>query len=178
MHLPCEPLMLCGTQDKGLALARQLGYPRHLVRDRGHDAGRRMRDYGAFDDPGQPQAALLIECGQHWSAASVTVALQSTLRFLAATGAVPAEALAPHLHAGTAEPVVIEVSGPVTVTSRSFRFVEEYFGLEIIPREGTLIATDGSVEVRTPFDDCVLIMPARTLAPGQTAVRMGRIVSP
>jgi hypothetical protein len=74
--------------------------------------------------------------------------------------------------------VVIEVSGPVTVTSRSFRFVEEYFGLEIIPREGTLIATDGSVEVRTPFDDCVLIMPARTLAPGQTAVRMGRIVSP
>jgi hypothetical protein len=28
--------------------------------------------------------------------------------------------------------------------------------------------------VRTPYDECVLIMPSRRLLPGQTAVRLGR----
>jgi hypothetical protein len=31
--------------------------------------------------------------------------------------------------------------------------------------------------VRTPYDDCILIMPSRRLAPGLTAVRLGRLVS-
>lgn len=36
------------------------------------------------------------------------------------------------------------------------------------------IATDGAREITTPYDDCVLVMPARRLARGQTAVRLGR----
>ena len=177
MHLPCAPLMLCGTRDKGLALARRLAYPRHIVRDRGHDAGRRMRDFAAFDDPGLSQAALLIECGQHWAASSVEVALQSTLRFLVVTGSVSADALAPYLVPGDLDQVEIEVSEPVTVSSPSFRFLQEYFGLEVIPKGGTLIAMDGPVEIRTPYDDCVLIMPARAFSQGLTAVRFGRIIN-
>ena len=43
-----------------------------------------MRDYGAFDDPASPKAALLIECGQHWRAPSAAIAIEATLRFLAA----------------------------------------------------------------------------------------------
>jgi len=31
--------------------------------------------------------------------------------------------------------------------------------------------------VRTPYDDCVLIMPSRRLVKGQTAVRLGRYVA-
>jgi hypothetical protein len=30
--------------------------------------------------------------------------------------------------------------------------------------------------VRTPYDDCVLIMPSRRSGRGQTAVRLGRYV--
>ena len=37
-----------------------------------------------------------------------------------------------------------------------------------------MIATDGEREIRTPYDDCVPIMPSRRLARGQTAVRLGR----
>ena len=34
-----------------------------------------MRDHGAFGDPAAPQNALLVECGQHWEAASADVAV-------------------------------------------------------------------------------------------------------
>jgi len=39
---------------------------------------------------------------------------------------------------------------------------------------GTLLGADGGREIRTPYPDCVLIMPSRRLIPGQTAVRLGR----
>ena len=40
-----------------------------------------------------------------------------------------------------------------------------------------LIVTDGDREVRTPYDDCVLVMPSKRLYRGQTAVRLGRFVA-
>ena len=46
----------------------------------------------------------------------------------------------------------------------------------MIARQGTLIAHDGDQPIRTPYDDCVLIMPSRRLGPGLTAVRLGRFV--
>lgn len=39
-----------------------------------------------------------------------------------------------------------------------------------------MIAHDGDEPVTTPYDDCILIMPSRRLAVGQTAVRLGRVV--
>ncbi len=178
MHLPCAPLMMCGMQEKSVALARRMGVPRHLVRDYGHDAGRRMRDYGAFDDPARPQTALLIECGQHWERSSVQVALRTTLHFLRCSGVVAEEWVQARLAELGPSPVepqrVIEVSGPVTIGSPGFRFLAEFTGLEVIPEAGTLIALDGSKEIRTPYDECVLIMPGRNLAPGLSAVRFGR----
>ena len=46
----------------------------------------------------------------------------------------------------------------------------------MIPRKGTEIARDGDQSVRTPYDECVLIMPSRRLTKGQTAVRLGRYI--
>ena len=178
MHLTSQALMLCGMQPRALQLARRMGLPRYLVQDPGHDAGRRMRDFGDFDSPSSPKTALLIECGQHWEAASGEIALQASLRFLEATEVVDPAVLEPHLTPLSADPSVeIEVRGPVTIASRDFHFVREYQGLEVIPKGGTVIARDGGREVRTPFDQCVLIMPGRNLSPGLTAVRLGRIVS-
>ena len=48
-------------------------------------------------------------------------------------------------------------------------------GLIVIPKAGTLLARDGGRDVRTPYDDCVLIMPTRR-PKGETAVRIGRFV--
>ncbi|HEY9550483.1 MAG TPA: succinylglutamate desuccinylase, partial [Kiloniellaceae bacterium] len=71
----------------------------------------------------------------------------------------------------------VEVTGPVTIASEAFRFVETFNGLEVIPKAGTVIAYDGDAPVATPYDDCVLIMPSRRLNPGASAVRLGRYVS-
>jgi hypothetical protein len=63
----------------------------------------------------------------------------------------------------------------VVARSLDFRFVREFRALEVIPRAGELIATDGAHEFRAPYDDTVLVMPGTThLKVGMTTVRLGR----
>jgi predicted deacylase len=178
MQLAAAPLMLAGMTDRALALARRTGVPEIIVRDRGHAAGRRLRDYGAFSDPAAANTALLVECGQHWETRAAEVAIETTLRFLLAAGITRGDEPVYHRLVRPARPQrVITVTEAVTIATDRFRFVEDYRGLEVIPRRGTVIAHDGEGEIRTPYDDCVLIMPSRRLVRGQTAVRLGRYAS-
>jgi hypothetical protein len=71
---------------------------------------------------------------------------------------------------------VVEVTDAVTISGDRFNFVENYLGLEVIPKGGTIIGRDGSKPVATPYDNCILIMPSRRLSRGQTAVRLGRFI--
>jgi Succinylglutamate desuccinylase / Aspartoacylase family len=177
MQLPAPPLLLCGLAAKGRRLAQAIGYPGLVVADAGHRGGPRMRDFGAFANPDGPPAAMLVECGQHWAASSVGVAIATCGRFLAALDLIAPEAL--DQFATVAEPGpqrLIEVTHAVTVNGGPFRFTEDFQGLEVVPRRGTVIGHDGAQPVRTPYDDCVLIMPSRRLGPGLTAVRLGRFV--
>jgi predicted deacylase len=170
-------LMICGMTRKARELALSLGTPAHLVCDEGHAAGRRMRDYGGFSDSASPKNALLIECGQHWERASATVAIDAMLRFLMHFGAIEPEFAAPHLVPLPAAQRVVEVTQAVTIASDEFQFAAPYVGMEVIAREGTVIGHDGGRPVATPYDNCVLIMPSMRLRKGETAVRIGRIVS-
>ncbi len=176
MQTTARPLVLAGPLDKGLELARKVGVPELIVVDEGHAAGRRMRDYGQFGDTASAKNALLVECGQHWMRQSVDVAIESALRFLVATAAIDEADARPHLarRPRPAAQRIIEVTEAVTVRTTEFAFVQDYSGLEVIPAAGTTIARDGAAEVRTPYDNCVLIMPSKRLVPGQTAVRLGR----
>ena len=70
----------------------------------------------------------------------------------------------------------ITVTDAVTIRDDDFAFVEEFNGMEVIPKAGTVIAHDGPDPVRTPYDSCVLIMPSRRLNAGASAVRFGRFV--
>jgi predicted deacylase len=179
MQYGTAPLMLAGTRAKSLALAKRVGIPELIVCDAGHAAGRRMRDYGAFDDPHSDKTALLIECGQHWERRSAAVATDVMLRFLLALGTLSredAEGLAGPDFDAHPRQRVIEVTEAVTITGDRFEFVRDFRGLEVLSPKGTLIGRDNGREVRTPYDDCVLIMPSRRLAKGQTAVRLGRFV--
>lgn len=172
------PLMMCGPLEKGRQLARDLASPEHVVSDAGHAAGRRMRDYEAFSDTSSARNALLIECGQHWQKASVDVAKEISLRFLAALEVVDPEFVEEHLSVAPPErQQVIEVTGPITIETDDFRFSESFRGMEVIEKEGTLIGWDGTSEVRTPYDECVLIMPSRRLRKGESAVRFGRYMA-
>ncbi len=177
MHQSTAPLMMAGPLDKGRRFAVEVGAPAHVVCDAGHAAGRRMRDYAAFGDPGSARNALLAECGQHWSRETGRVAVEVALRFLACTGAVAREWVDERLPQAPLPPQrVIEVSGPVTIETDRFRFAEDYRGMEVIPEQGTVIGRDGDREVRTPYPDCVLVMPSRRLRRGESAVRFGRYV--
>ena len=68
------------------------------------------------------------------------------------------------------------VTDAVTISGDRFDFAGDFRGLEVLGKKGTLIGRDDGREVRTPYDDCVLIMPSRRLVRGQTAVRLGRYV--
>lgn len=168
------PLMMAGPLEKGRTLARQVGIPELVVSDRGHSAGRRLRDYGGFGTPESPKNALLVECGQHWEANAAPLAIESALRFLAACGTLDQADVAGRLSEGHPAQRFIEVTEAVTIESDDFRFVEDFKGMETIARKGSLLAHDGERPVVTPYDDCVLIMPSRRLHRGQTAVRLGR----
>jgi len=180
MQYATAPLMLAGTLDRSVALARRVGIPELIMRDAGHAAGKRMRDYGPFGDRASTKTALLIEAGQHWQSRAAEVATDVMLRFLIAVGALTRDDAAPI--AGPdfdAHPRqrIIEVTEAVTITSNKFEFVDDFRGLEVLSPKGTLIGRDNGREVRTPYDDCVLIMPSRRLAKGHTAVRLGRFVA-
>ncbi len=172
-----DALLLAGPLEKGRRLARQVGSPATVVADSGHAAGVRLRDYAAFADPASAKNALLVECGQHWRAGTERVALETALRFLAAVGTVEAAAARAYGAEGPVPPQrLIAVSEAVTVTSEDFAFARPYRGLETIAEAGTVIARDGPRDIVTPYDDCVLVMPSRRLKPGQTAVRLGRVI--
>ena len=177
MQHATPPLLLAGPLEKGRRLALEVGAPVHVVCDTGHAAGTRLRDYARFGDPQSTRNALLVECGQHWAHGTERVAVDVALRFLACTGAVAQEWVDARLpRVAPAEQRIIEVSGPVTIESDRFRFVGDYQGMEVIPDEGTVIGWDGERAIRTPYPDCVLIMPSRRLRRGESAVRFGRYV--
>ena len=168
------PMMLTGMAEKHLDFARRVGVPALLVRDEGHKAGPRLRDYGRFGDPASPAIALLIECGHHWARGTADVALETAWRFLAAAGILSEADAAPWRQRPALPQRTVLITHRVTVDSDDFHFLSKYGGVEVIPRAGTVIARDGKSEIRTPYDQCVLIMPTRRISRGQTAVRLGR----
>ena len=170
MQYAAAPLALCGTTRKGRDFVRALGLSAHIVRDAGHAAGPRMRDYGAFGDGASPRAALLVECGQHWKHETVETARRVAFRFLDHFGVRLPEPAPPPDGAAAR---LIEVTQPVTVRSHRFRFTAPFRGMEVIAKAGTVIGFDGDTAVATPHDDCVLIMPSHRASRGTTAVRLG-----
>ena len=176
MHQHGEPLLLAGSLEKGVSLARAVGQPRLVVRDRGHLAGPRLRDYRQFGDPASPAAALLVECGQHADPGAADVAWSVTWRLLSAAGVIDTPASTDETPDDGPQ-TVIEVTEAVTAQTERFRFLRPLQGIARVPDRGTLVAIDGYKEVRTPYDNCILVMPATRPAPGHTAVRLGRVVA-
>lgn len=176
MSEPCAPLMVCGTQDKNAAYARELGVPEILLIDTGHPAGLRMVERGGFGDPQSPHRALLIECGQHWEQAAAEVATDATVRFLGLTGLADADWVQAHVRLPLPKKQkLVRVTEPVVAKSSNFRFLVPTVGLSVIAKAGTPIAQDGDHVYVTPYDDTVLVMPGiNNLKPGGTAVRLGR----
>ncbi|MBV8391723.1 MAG: succinylglutamate desuccinylase/aspartoacylase family protein [Alphaproteobacteria bacterium] len=180
MHDDGVPLMLAGPLDKGVALAKKLGAPVDIIRDAGHAAGMRMRDYGGFGDARSPKNALLIETGQHWRASSVKVAKDVAARFLAESGVVEAGDLpADWKQPSPPKQRVVEVTHAIATKRGNFTSARHFEGQEIVAKAGTVLGHDDGEPVTTPYDNCVLVMPSsnRPLRPGVTVVRLGRLAA-
>lgn len=178
MHERSAPLIVCGPLEKGIVLARAIAAPPTIISDAGHPEGRRMRDYEGFGDPASSKNALLIECGQHWEAACVAVAKDSTARFLLHAGSVQADDLPNDWLRDRSGPArVIRVTAAVVASSMDFRFAGAYTGLETFPEAGTVIGWRDGDPVVTPYPNCVLVMPSlRQLRRGVTVTRFGRLL--
>ena len=176
MHEPCRPIMVCAKSEKSAAFARRVGTPADLLIDTGHPAGLRMIERGAFDDPASPKTAVLIECGQHWEKSAADVAVDTLFRFLAATGAVNASICKSHSRLPPpAVQRIVRVTEPVVAKSVSLKFPYLFKGLEVVRKAGTVVATDGETVWKTPYDDCVMVMPSLAhVKPGTTVLRLGR----
>ncbi len=169
MLWPSDPLILCGPAAKGRSLAAAIGTPALVVADTGHLGGRRLIDFAPFADPASPRAAVLVEAGQHWQPDTVDTTLACIDGLLRQAGMLPDGAARPGGAVRCAE-----VTMTVTAMTAGFAFVRPFRGGEVIAAGDTLIATDGTAEVRTPHDDCLLVMPSLRPSRGHTAVRLAR----
>ena len=172
--LPAPAMLLCGNREKGRLLAAKMGYPLHVVADEGHISGVRLRDFGNFNNGATTKSSALVECGQHFDSESPTIALNTIVAFLFACGMLDQASKKFPRPASVMKQRLIEVSHAITIQSDRFSFSGEFRCFEVIPNADTRTARDGTHDVVTPYDDCVLVMPARQPYKGQTAVRLGR----
>lgn len=168
-----EPLILSGQTEKAARLGLAIGVPPTVVADAGHRGGRRLIDYRRFADPATSPTAVLIEAGEHWEDPTVARMEQAAARLLRHAGILGPDAPVPPI-APAPPPRLARVTRTVTAASRSFAFLRGYRGGEVIPHRNTLIALDGEDEIRTPHDDCLLVMPTPLVPRGHTAVRLAR----
>ena len=169
-----EPLLLCGETEKGRALASGIGVPSLVVADHGHVSGRRLIDFGAFADPAASARAVLVEAGQHWTTPTVETTLACVAGLLRRLDMVDAHPALPPAGAAPRRVRFARATHAVTASTSAFTFVRPFRGGEVLPAAGTLIAHDGDAEIRTPYDDCLLVMPSLRPSRGHTAVRLAR----
>ena len=169
MLWPSDPLLLCGSWPRR-------SRARHVARacrrswwpTMGMRPGPRLIDYPRFTGA-SGAAACLVEAGQHWQHDTVSVMQSCVAALLGVAGMAPPPAV-------RQAPRCAEVTLVVTAGTSGFTFLQPYRGGDIIPERNTLIALDGGIEIRTPHDDTLLVMPSLRASRGHTAVRMARFL--
>jgi predicted deacylase len=173
MLWPSDPLTLCGETAKGQRLALDIAVPAMVVADGGHAGGKRIIDYPRFADPATPCVGILVEAGQHWEPPTVDIAREAVGGLLHCLEMAPVcAALPPPLPRPPAR--FARVTRVVTATTANFSFMQEYRGGDVIAKRNTVIALDGTTEIRTPHSDCLLVMPSQRPSRGHTAVRLAK----
>ena len=172
-----EPIILCNGLPRERDLARRMGYPAAVACGPVYAPGKRIIDADMFQDPDGSRTALLVECGQHWAAATGRAALDSALYFLKALDIIDPGFADAHLTTRSPPPQrMLDITHGIAAETDRFRFLSDFVGMEQFPEAGTAIALDGDKEIRTPYDDCVLIMPNHRARKGQRAMRLAREV--
>ncbi|KDE19971.1 peptidase M14 [Acetobacter aceti 1023] len=175
MLWPAQPLFLCSmaenSRDLACCVASAQPHSPAVIQDNGHQDGLRLIDYTRFNMPHAYTRACLLEAGQHWQKNAAQQALLSTRLFLAQTGTLPAPAMHP-LPSETVRQAI--VTDCVRALTSRFVFVQPFASGCVIRKAGTVIAFDGQDEIRTPYNNCILVMPNLRPRRGHTAVRLAK----
>jgi predicted deacylase len=170
MLWPSDPLIIAGPGPGSRDLAAAVGMPGVVICDEGHAAGMRLIDHARFAGGAR---AMLVEAGPHWQPETLAQMEDSAARLLRLLGMAEEDSRLP-----ATPPVppgrVARVTRTVTAQTTDFAFLRAFRGGEVIARRNTLIALDGEAEIRTPHDDCLLVMPSPRAMRGHTAVRLAR----
>lgn len=172
---PAPPFALAGRLARNLDFAKAVGFPRLVIEDMPHAAGRRLRDWPRFEDPAGHATALVVECGQHWRRETASNAIGASLAFLRHLGMAPRAGVGGHAPPAPGPVAVIETTGAVTAGTDRCALRAAWPDLALVRRAGALLGHDGERPIRTPHADCVLILPVRRARPGLTALRFGRV---
>jgi Succinylglutamate desuccinylase / Aspartoacylase family len=164
MHHEGEPVLLAGSMKRNLALAWQMGAPKHVVVDKGHATGTRLIDFGQFADAGRAQCrALLLEAGQHLDPQSVVISQDIAARFLICADVAYQKSLSawvlPDVPAHQAQRLLLHVTGSSLASNSSASFEKPWRHLENVPAQNTLLGQDGNANFYSPHDQCYLLMP-------------------
>lgn len=170
MLWPSDPLFIAGPGAAARELGRAVGTPPLVVCDEGHAAGMRMIDHSRFAGEG---CALLVEGGPHWQEQTRTQLEDTAARLLRVLGMAEEGAPLPP-HAPLPPGRLARVTRTITAQTADFVFLRGFRGGDVIERRNTAIAMDGETEIRTPHDDCLLVMPSPRALRGHTAVRLAR----
>ena len=170
-----KPLMICNGLKKEREFTVDVNFPAHIMCGSGHIIGKRLIEYTPFNDDVNNKVALLVEAGQHWAAGTEIASLDTALHFLRASGIVDPEFVDCHLSERGKNPSTAEmwdVTDGITAVTDNFNFVKPFVGMEIISDAGTIIANDGDLEIKTPYDDCLLMMPNHRPGAGVRKLRL------
>ncbi|MFC3123930.1 succinylglutamate desuccinylase/aspartoacylase family protein [Pseudoroseomonas globiformis] len=181
MLWPSNALMLTGRARRAMRLGARLGTPPLVVADEGHGTGLRLIDRPAFAAEDGQRTALLVEGGQHWQDATLETLGACAAALLRESGCFDLDRLAATLPESARRhgtPQLAEVTRTVVAGTHGFQFVRPFRGGEVVAEGGTLLATDGGEEIRTPHDQCLLVMPSPRTLRGHTAVRLARFLAP
>lgn len=167
---PVEPFWVYPGDERNTKAALAIGVPPiHLVMPAGMTTGTPLIQYGKFGERSGDGVALVVECGQHFLAASGELAKEVALRFLAHFGVVDAQD-------GWRPPGPqrrYELITTPVIKTEAMRFARPLVGMETFAK-GELVAVDGDEEIRSPCDDCTVFMPARLAIPGRELVYLTR----
>ena len=166
------PFWVYPAFERNAAVASALPRPEvHLVMPAGLGSGTPLIQHGAHSGADGPGAALVVECGQHFKQATADVACEVALDVLGHFGMIDRVVAAP-----ASSPRRFELLRTHVIQSESFAFARPVIGFETFA-EGELIATDGTLEIHAPCDDCTIFMPARAAIVGREGVYLTRPLS-
>ena len=165
------PFWVYPAYERNGAVALAIGRPSvHLVMPNGLGSGTPLIQHGPHGRADGKGSALVAECGQHFKRASSDLAIGVARDFVAHFGLIEQEtplAVRPQRR--------FELLQTCMVKTPEFHFARPVLGFETFAK-GELIAIDGPDEIRSPCDDCTILMPTREPIVGREAVYLSRLM--